>query len=217
MFAVATSAQTHPHIGVSGRRYYSPKQGRFWGRDAISETGGRNLYGFVINSPVNLWDYLGYFPGEIPSHCMWDPVMGFVCNPVVMDPYEVRESRFKPLPINVSYSPPPPPKIPALVAVGSGTPSFTWTVPCADAGISLAGRRQQWERANAEANAGANGLRRELIYGDLSDSIHSALVKTFSEQGVIENATEFSNLQLAMDLFSTLFPQQKGFPKGSML
>lgn len=42
-----------------GRRYYSPGQGRFLGRDPIGEEGGINLYGFVSNSPVNHWDYLG--------------------------------------------------------------------------------------------------------------------------------------------------------------
>jgi hypothetical protein len=46
-------------MGVSGRRYYSPSQGRFLGRDPIEESGGLNLYGFVLNDPVNLWDYLG--------------------------------------------------------------------------------------------------------------------------------------------------------------
>ena len=44
---------------VSGRRYYSPSQGRFIGRDPKAELGGSNLYSFVRNSPINLWDYLG--------------------------------------------------------------------------------------------------------------------------------------------------------------
>ncbi len=44
---------------VSGRRYYSPANGRFLGRDPIKEKGGLNLYGFVINNPINLWEYLG--------------------------------------------------------------------------------------------------------------------------------------------------------------
>jgi len=44
---------------VSGRRYYSPGQGRFLGRDPKGEAGGLNLYGFVANNPVNRWDYLG--------------------------------------------------------------------------------------------------------------------------------------------------------------
>jgi RHS repeat-associated protein len=44
---------------VSGRRYYSPSQGRFLGKDPKKEKGGLNLYGFVLNNPINLWDYLG--------------------------------------------------------------------------------------------------------------------------------------------------------------
>ena len=44
-----------------GRRYYDPRNGRFVGRDPIEEEGGLNLYGFVGNSPVNRWDYLGMF------------------------------------------------------------------------------------------------------------------------------------------------------------
>lgn len=48
-----------PHVGVSGRRYYSPSQGRFLGRDPIDESGGWNLYGFCGNNAINLWDYLG--------------------------------------------------------------------------------------------------------------------------------------------------------------
>ncbi len=46
---------------VSGRRFYDPKNGRFIGRDPISEGGGLNLHGFVQNNPVNGWDYLGQY------------------------------------------------------------------------------------------------------------------------------------------------------------
>jgi RHS repeat-associated protein len=42
-----------------GRRFYSPSQGRFLGRDPIEEAGGLNLYGFVSNDPINDWDVLG--------------------------------------------------------------------------------------------------------------------------------------------------------------
>jgi RHS repeat-associated protein len=45
-----------------GRRYYSPSQGRFLGRDPIEEQGGLNLYGFVGNNSINRWDYLGLTP-----------------------------------------------------------------------------------------------------------------------------------------------------------
>jgi RHS repeat-associated protein len=47
-----------------GRRYYDPKDGRFVGRDPISEQGGINLYAYVTNGPVNSWDYLGMNPPD---------------------------------------------------------------------------------------------------------------------------------------------------------
>ena len=46
-------------MGVSGRRYYSPNQGRFFGRDPIEESGGLKLYSFCGNNSINRWDYLG--------------------------------------------------------------------------------------------------------------------------------------------------------------
>ena len=42
-----------------GRRYYSPGQGRFLGRDPIEEKGGRNLYAFCLNDSINKWDVNG--------------------------------------------------------------------------------------------------------------------------------------------------------------
>lgn len=44
---------------ISGRRYYSPSQGRWLGRDPIEEKGGLHLYGFCGNNPINRWDLLG--------------------------------------------------------------------------------------------------------------------------------------------------------------
>jgi hypothetical protein len=40
-------------------RWYSPNTGRWFSRDPIEEEGGANPYGFVQNSPVNDWDFLG--------------------------------------------------------------------------------------------------------------------------------------------------------------
>jgi RHS repeat-associated protein len=45
-----------------GRRYYSPSQGRFLGRDPKQELGGLNLYGFCRNNSINLWDVMGLSP-----------------------------------------------------------------------------------------------------------------------------------------------------------
>lgn len=50
------------------RRYYSPSQGRFLGRDPKNEKGGLNLYGFCRNNGINLWDVLGMDPGSPPSY-----------------------------------------------------------------------------------------------------------------------------------------------------
>jgi RHS repeat-associated protein len=42
-----------------GHRLYNPTTGRWLSKDPIEEDGGLNLYGFVYNSPLNFWDYLG--------------------------------------------------------------------------------------------------------------------------------------------------------------
>jgi hypothetical protein len=52
-------------MSVSGRRYYSPSQGRFLGRDPQQEKGGLNLFGFCRNDSINQWDYLGMTPGVL--------------------------------------------------------------------------------------------------------------------------------------------------------
>ena len=47
-----------------GYRYYNPSTGRFLSKDPIAENGGLNLYGFVKNDPVNLYDALGKRPSR---------------------------------------------------------------------------------------------------------------------------------------------------------
>jgi len=42
-----------------GYRYYNASTGRWLSRDPIEERGGKNLYGFVLNAPVNALDPLG--------------------------------------------------------------------------------------------------------------------------------------------------------------
>ena len=44
---------------ISGYRYYSPELGRWINRDPIGEQGGQNIYAFVLNNPITLWDVLG--------------------------------------------------------------------------------------------------------------------------------------------------------------
>jgi hypothetical protein len=62
-FRPSKLAAPGPNMGVSGKRYYFPSQGRFLGRDPRRELGGLHLYGFVGNDPTNRWDYLGMTPG----------------------------------------------------------------------------------------------------------------------------------------------------------
>ena len=46
-------------VSQYGYRYYDPVTGRWPARDPLGELGGLNLYGFVQNDGVNLWDILG--------------------------------------------------------------------------------------------------------------------------------------------------------------
>ena len=51
-----------------GHRFYNPSTGRWPNRDPLGELGGINLYGFVRNSAVNLYDPLGLtIPGTGPG------------------------------------------------------------------------------------------------------------------------------------------------------
>lgn len=63
---------------VSRRRYYSPSQGRFLGRDPIDEHGGLHLYGFCGNNPIdhfdvlgNMWEVVDNGDGTFTGHA-WD-------------------------------------------------------------------------------------------------------------------------------------------------
>ncbi len=53
-------------FGISdyGYRYYKPDIGRWVNRDPIEEMGGLNVYGFVGNDAINLWDILGLSNGR---------------------------------------------------------------------------------------------------------------------------------------------------------
>lgn len=44
-----------------GLRWYRADWGRWINRDPIAENGGANLYGYVLNDPINAWDYLGMY------------------------------------------------------------------------------------------------------------------------------------------------------------
>lgn len=48
--------------------FYHPEQGRWINRDPIEEQGGANLYGFVLNDPLNKVDPLGLFRLDFPFY-----------------------------------------------------------------------------------------------------------------------------------------------------
>jgi RHS repeat-associated protein len=64
----SNSRSLRPRVTDYGYRYYDPVTGRWPSRDPIGERGGINLYGFVGNDGVNVWDRLGlYGAGNIPG------------------------------------------------------------------------------------------------------------------------------------------------------
>jgi hypothetical protein len=52
------------------RAFYNPQTGRWLSRDPSGESGGRHLYSFVANSPLNFVDFLGLQP---PAAGPWGP------------------------------------------------------------------------------------------------------------------------------------------------
>jgi RHS repeat-associated protein len=62
--------QNHNHtqrdIPYYGFRYYDPETGRWPNRDPIKEWGGVNLYGFVGNNSISLYDILGLSSSTLP-------------------------------------------------------------------------------------------------------------------------------------------------------
>jgi RHS repeat-associated protein len=59
------------HVADYGYRYYDPLTGRWPSRDPIEEEGGGNLYGFVGNDGVNLWDVLGQKVSRASAMTYW--------------------------------------------------------------------------------------------------------------------------------------------------
>jgi RHS repeat-associated protein len=50
-----------------GKRYYSPSQGRFLGRDLLEEKGGINLYSHCNNHAINSYDVLGMYEFDLDA------------------------------------------------------------------------------------------------------------------------------------------------------
>jgi RHS repeat-associated protein len=61
-FRFSTKYDDESGLLYYGFRSYNPSVGRWPNRDPLEEEGGANLYGFVLNSPVNLVDALGQRP-----------------------------------------------------------------------------------------------------------------------------------------------------------
>ena len=79
-----------------GRRYYDPSNGRFVGKDTIGERGGRNLYAFVRNRPVNMFDVLGMIPFDDLQDISMNGGGGGSDDPIKLPPFPVRDDRVKP-------------------------------------------------------------------------------------------------------------------------
>jgi hypothetical protein len=81
-----------------GFRFYEPNLQRWLNQDPIGEAGGINLYGFVGNDPINLWDLFGladpayyqrrlesepgdwFYPGRNPDEGFWAFVLRSTMN-----------------------------------------------------------------------------------------------------------------------------------------
>jgi RHS repeat-associated protein len=69
-----------------GYRYYNPSTGRWLSKDPIEEQGGLNLYGFVINNPINKFDRLGlHLAGELPAEIGLEIEAGVSLEQIVAD------------------------------------------------------------------------------------------------------------------------------------
>lgn len=67
----SSAGLSYPSGGVYlyGYRWYDPLTGRWPSRDPIGELGGRNLYGFVTNEPINGIDLRGLLNPSPPGSC----------------------------------------------------------------------------------------------------------------------------------------------------
>lgn len=53
-----------------GYRYYDVEMGRWINRDPLDEHGGYNLYTFVVNNPVSLYDFIGL--AQVTDNLSWE-------------------------------------------------------------------------------------------------------------------------------------------------
>jgi len=72
-----------------GYRYYKPTSGRWLSRDPIQERGGKNVYGFAGNNPVNYFDRTGK---DYMQVTLWDPRSGSI--PTYITPNQYAGNHF---------------------------------------------------------------------------------------------------------------------------
>jgi len=84
-----TPTTTASGVPYYGYRYYSPELGRWVNRDPIEEKGGGNLYAFVLNQAIYLFDVFGH---EASSAAGQDNPPPFYTGP---EPQIVVEVKFK--------------------------------------------------------------------------------------------------------------------------
>ena len=85
-----SSKEIHPSSGLYyyGYRFYDPDTQRWVNRDPIEESGGMNLYGYVVNSPTEhldphglalfgLYDTWGEYAGEV-GDSLWGEFQGIM-------------------------------------------------------------------------------------------------------------------------------------------
>jgi len=61
---------------VSASAYYEPGMQRWLNRDPIGESGGANLFGLVVNNPVNIADAFGLLAPVAPPLPVPGPIVG---------------------------------------------------------------------------------------------------------------------------------------------
>jgi RHS repeat-associated protein len=68
---------TETGLHYNWNRYYDPSTGRYITPDPIGLAGGLNLYGYVLNNPVNFIDPKGLFSTTLPCANLIDSQRAF--------------------------------------------------------------------------------------------------------------------------------------------
>jgi RHS repeat-associated protein len=164
-----------PRVTDYGYRWYDPLNGRWPSRDPIEERGGVNLYGFVQNNSINLFDYFGLWTKIDRNSEPWaetcaqsGDTWASLSREVGLEHSEVRkwvENYDGDSPkVGTTY------KVPNTIVVFTTKPS-RWI---SDSFFSVANhyRREAVEFANRKENEKFNVVRELNHYGDTWDFIN---------------------------------------------